>query len=488
MLFNSFSFLAFFAILVVAYYAIPHRFRWVLLAAASIFFYATFNLNYVVLLLASALIAYGVGIAIGAAQQPGRKRAFLLLGVVVALVPLFVFKYFDFFAGSFDSMLQNAGASFSTRLGLLLPAGLSFYTFSCVSYLFDVYRAKLQPERHLGRFTLYVSFFPKLLAGPIERATTFLPQLLRPIHFNPANVTLGLQLMAWGLFKKVVIADRLATFVDSAYLHPAFTSPVALVIATYFFAFQIYCDFSGYSDIAIGAAQVLGFNLMENFRRPYLATSVPEFWGKNRWHISLSKWFRDYMYIPLGGSQVSKPRFYLNQMAVFVVSGLWHGANWTFVIWGGLNGFYQIVHLVAAEVRSKFSPIAQVPGAKRIRLPAALGSLLGGLVTFHLVLISWVFFRAASVSDAVEILQRVAIALPRIPALLPSYSFTGEVILSLALIAVLVLIEVLDEKRPLWDRLRTQPRVVRWGFYYAILICLVVIGKWGLKQFVYMQF
>lgn len=484
MLFNSFAFLGCFAVLVIIYYAIPHRFRWILLVVASLYFYATFSVNYVLLLLASALVAYVLGVAIGASPQPGRKRALLVLGVFASLAPLCLFKYFDFFAGSLDSVLQNAFAdgsvSFNSRLALLLPAGLSFYTFSCISYLVDVYRAKLQPERHLGRFTLYVSFFPKLLAGPIERATTFLPQLLAPVRFSPENVTVGLQLVLWGLFKKVVIADRLAAFVNSTYLHPSFASPVALVIATYFFAFQIYCDFSGYSDIAIGAARILGFNLMDNFRRPYLATSAPEFWGKNRWHISLSNWFRDYMYIPMGGSKVSKSRVYFNQMAVFVVSGLWHGANWTFVIWGALNGFYQVATLLTAGIRAK---LAQV-----IHMPAILGSLLGAFVTFHLVLISWVFFRASTVSDAFDILGRVASAIPRLPALISSYSFTGELVLSFVLIAALLVIEVLDERRPLWERLRVQPRVVRWGFYYALLICLVVIGKWGLNQFVYMQF
>ncbi len=484
MLFNSFSFLAFFVILAVVYYAMPHRFRWVLLVVASLYFYATFNLNYVLLLLASALVAYVVGVGIGASQPSGRKKALLLLGVLASLAPLFIFKYFDFFAQSFDDLLRNSfmasGDSFSIRLGLLLPAGLSFFTFSCVSYLFDVYQGKLQPERHLGRFTLYVSFFPKLLAGPIERATTFLPQLLRPIRFKPENVTLGAQLMLWGLFKKVVIADRLGTFVDSAYLHPAFTSPVALVIGTYFFAFQIYCDFSGYSDIAIGAAQILGFNLMENFRRPYLATSTPEFWGRRRWHISLMNWFRDYMYIPMGGNQVSKPRYYFNQMAVFVVSGLWHGANWTFVIWGALNGVYQVVTLLTAGIRKKV--------AQTLRVPTTLGSLVSGLVTFHLITLAWVFFRAASVSDAFGILSRIASSLPRMPSLFASYPFSGEVLLSFALIVALLVIEILDEKRALWERLPAQPRLVRWGFYYALLICLVVIGQWGLKQFIYMQF
>jgi alginate O-acetyltransferase complex protein AlgI len=211
-----------------------------------------------------------------------------------------------------------------------------------------------------------------------------------------------------------------------------------------------------------------------------LATSAPEFWGKNRWHISLSNWFRDYMYIPMGGSKVSRPRFYFNQMAVFVVSGLWHGANWTFVIWGALNGLYQVVTVLTAGIRAK---VGQV-----IRIPAALGSVLGAFVTFHLVLIAWVFFRAKTVADAMDILTRVASALPRLPALMASYPFTGELALSLALIVALLVIEILDERRPLTERLRDKPRVVRWGYYYALLVCLVVIGKWGLSQFVYMQF
>lgn len=477
MLFNSFFFLVFFFVLVIIYYVIPHRFRWVLLVAASLYFYAAFNLGYVLLLLGSALVAYLAGLAIGASQAKGRRRFILALGIVASLTPLFVFKYFDFFAGSLDELLQS---SVSPKLGLLLPAGLSFYTFSCVSYLFDVYRNRLAPERHIGRFTLYVSFFPKLLAGPIERATAFLPQLLRPVQFSPEGVTLGLQLMLGGLFKKVVIADRLAAFVDTTYKHPDFTSPMALVIATYFFAFQIYCDFSGYSDIAIGAARILGLNLMENFRRPYLSTSAPEFWGKNRWHISLTNWFRDYMYIPMGGSKVSKPRFYLNQMAVFLVSGLWHGANWTFVIWGGLNGLYQILTLITAGIREKVG--------KTVRLPAVIGSLLSGLVTFHLVTIAWVFFRADSISDAFTILSRVAESILQLPTLLVTYAYTEDLFLSVALIGVLLVVEMLDEKRGLWERLRSQPVYVRWAVYYALVFSLIIIGKWGLKQFVYMQF
>jgi len=488
MLFNSFSFLAFFTVVVVAYYLIPHRFRWLLLVIASLVFYSIFKVSFVLLLLGVALVGYLVGQAMGTAQAVGRRRALLAVGVIAALAPLFVFKYFDFFAESINALLEGmrpeSASSLSAflvpKLGLLLPAGLSFFTFSCVSYLVDVYRGKLPPEKHLGRFVLYIAFFPKLLAGPIERATTFLPQLLRPVRFTPEGVTLGLQLILWGLFKKVVIADRLATFVDNAYQTPGFASPVALVIATYFYAFQIYCDFSGYSDIAIGAALVLGLKLMENFRRPYFARSVPEFWSNNRWHISLNTWFRDYLYIPLGGSRVSSLRFYFNILAVYMVSGLWHGAAWTFVIWGGLNGFFHLVSMGVAGLKQKVAP--------GLRLPRPVGAILGILVTFHLILVTWVFFRASSLSDAITVLSSIAASVPELPTLFKAYPITGEVYLSLALIGVLLLIEALDEWRAFWEKLVTRPVYVRWAFYYALLICLVVIGQWGQKQFVYMQF
>jgi len=484
MLFNSFSFLAFFTVVVVIYYVIPHKFRWVLLLAASLYFYSTFDVNYILLLLGCALVVYLVGLAIGALQGQNTRKAVLAVGVVASLGPLFVFKYFDFFAGSLDALLQNVrpadAAPLLPRLGLLLPAGLSFYAFSCLSYLVDVYRGRLEPERHVGRFVLYISFFPKLLAGPIERATSFLPQLRSAVRFSPEGVTLGLQMILWGLFKKVVIADRLAAFVDSAYQIPEFTSPVKLLLAAYFYAFQIYCDFSGYSDIAIGAARVLGFDLMENFRRPYFSKSPVEFWSRNRWHISLNKWFKDYMYIPMGGSRVSKPRYYFNQMAVFLVSGLWHGANWTFVIWGGLNGLYQVLALLTRGVRAK--------AAKVIRIPPAVGAILGGLLTFHLILISWVFFRAASVSDAFTVFSRIAGSASKLPMMFKTFPYTGEIYLSLGLIALLLVVEALDEWRSFWERLRTWPVYVRWPVYYALLFSLLVIGKWNLTQFVYMQF
>ena len=483
MLFNSFSFLAFFAVLAVVYYAMPHRFRWPLLLVASLYFYAAFSPRYLLLLIGITLIAYLDGLAMGASAGRRPRRLILAAGVVLVVGALIVFKYYDFVGGTLEAWLVNLGLASAApvfpRLGLVVAVGLSFYTFSCVSYLADVHAARLPPERHLGHFALYVSFFSKLLAGPIERAQPFLAQIRRPVAFSAAGVALGLQLMLWGLFKKAVIADRLAAFVDAAYAQPAFSSPADLVLATYFFAFQLYCDFSGYSDMAIGAAKVLGVDVMENFHRPYFSTSVPEFWSR-RWHLSLATWFRDYMYIPMGGSRRSRLRQYANVMAVFLVSGLWHGANWTFVVWGGVNGLYQVFSLMTRRVRE------QLAGA--VTMPPAVRAVLRGLLTFHLILVTWVFFRAASLSDATTVLSRVVSSLASLPSSLQVRVASGDIVLSLGLIAVLVGVEALDERRSVWERLAARPLHLRWAVYYAVLVCLIVLGTWNLRQFVYMQF
>lgn len=483
MLFNSFAFLAFFALVSLVYYALPHRRRWPLLLAASLSFYAAFQPSYVILLLGVTAAAYGGGRAIDASTDPRKRRMVLVASGTAVLGALVVFKYFDFFGRTVDALLLSLGlashAPVFPRLGLVVAAGLSFYTFSSVSYLADVHAGRLAAERHFGRFALYVAFFPKLLAGPLERPGSFLSQLSRPAAFNAAGVTLGLQWMLWGLFKKVVIADRLAGLVDDVYAQAAFAAPADLVLATYFFAFQLYCDFSGYSDIAIGAARVLGLDLMENFRRPYLSTSVPEFWAK-RWHLSLAAWFRDYLYIPMGGSRVSRLRHYVNVMAVFLVSGLWHGANWTFVVWGGLNGLYQVASLMTSRYRELIRGW--------VRLPPALGGAIRGLLTFHLILVTWVFFRAESLSDATTILSRVARSLTDLPRLLQVRLLNGEILLSLVLIVVLLGVEACDERQPLWERLAAGPVSVRWAVYYALLVSVIVLGVWNLQQFVYMQF
>jgi D-alanyl-lipoteichoic acid acyltransferase DltB (MBOAT superfamily) len=467
MLFNSFWFLAFFAVLVPTYYLTPHRYRWLLLVAASLFFYATFRVEYLGLLFAVSAVAYGAGLLIGKAAEDVRLKADATRADAARRRTVLGTSI-----GAIIGVL--AIAKLVPQAGLAGAAGLSFYALSAVSYLVDVYRGELTPERHFGRLLLYLAFFPKLLAGPIERARPFLEQLATPVAFSGSRVVSGLQLVLWGLFKKVVIADRLAAIVDAAYRQPTFAPPADLVIATYFFAFQLYCDFSGYSDVAIGTARVLGVDLMENFRRPYLSSSVAEFWSR-RWHLSLAGWFRDYVYIPLGGSRTSRVRHALNLMAVFLLSGAWHGANWTFVIWGGLNGLYVV------------ATTALWHGTSDVK-PSLAARTLGAIGTFHAVLITWVFFRAASLADAATIFERTAAAVPQLPRLLWVRLQDPNLLLAVAAILVLVGVEIVDERGPMWERLRARPLVLRWAVYYALLAALAVLGTWNLRQFVYMQF
>jgi D-alanyl-lipoteichoic acid acyltransferase DltB (MBOAT superfamily) len=455
MLFNSASFLAAFAAFTVLYYAAPHRVRWPLLVAASVAFYATLGVRYLPLMVAVTLVAYAGGLAIDRARAASRRMGVLALAVAAIVGILGALKY-----------VEAPGA----------PAGLSFYTFSCISYLADVYARRIQAERHAGYFATYVSFFPKLLAGPIERARPFLSQLRLPVAFSHSGVTEGLQRFLWGLFKKVVIADRLALLVDAAYGQASLASPADLLMATYFFAFQLYCDFSGYSDMAIGAAKILGFDLMENFRRPYLSATTGEFWSR-RWHVSLTTWFRDYVYIPLGGNRVSRLRWGLNVMIVFLLSGVWHGAAWTFVIWGGLNGLFV---LVSSVLTSRRSAARGQPGRARLALRR--------FATFHLILVTWVFFRAATLADAMTIFERVAASAARLPALVLPRLSAPDVLVALALIVLLMAVEWLDETRSMWERLAARPPFVRWAAYYALAAGLIVLGVWNVQRFVYMQF
>lgn len=483
MLLNSLAFLGFFAAAVVAYYVTPRRFRWVFLLVASYYFYSTYDPRYLILLAAMTGVAYAGALAVERLGASPWRRAVLGSAIVLELAALVAFKYFDFLMGSLEPTLSGLGvvsdAIALPRLEFLLPVGLSFYSFSCVSYLVDVHRGVLPAERHLGLLAVYVSFFPKLVAGPIERAEPFLRQLAAGRSFHASNISAGAQIMLWGLFKKVVIADRLATMVDPAFSSPAFQSPATLVVAIYFYAFQIYCDFSGYSDMAIGAARIMGFRLGDNFARPYLSRNPAEFWS-SRWHISLARWFKDYMYIPMGGSRVSKPRWYFNQMAVFMVSGLWHGANWTFVVWGALNGIYQIGFVMSKGLRSWFGrPLKRLDGVVHVA---------SVLLTFHLIAISWVFFRADTVSQAWTVLTRVATSLGEVPGGLARYDWTSEALLAIGSIVVLIVVEVFDERHPLRRRLARQPTVVRWGAYYALVFSLIALGVWNMNEFVYMQF
>jgi len=334
MLFNSLEFIIFFPIVVGLYFIISPRFRWILLLAASYYFYMCWNYKYILLILFSTVVDYFAAIAMSRTSQKKFKKVFLVASLFSNLGLLFFFKYFNFFSGSINAVLDQFNVFYNVPYyDYLLPVGISFYTFQTLSYTIDVYKGKQKPEYHFGKFALFVSFFPQLVAGPIERSVNLLPQFSQTFKFEYARIRDGIILMTWGMFKKVVIADRLSEYVNEVFNNPESYDGFHNILATLFFSFQIYCDFSGYSDVAIGAALVMGYHLMKNFNRPYLAKSIGEFWS--RWHISLSTWFRDYVYIPLGGNRVNISRLLFNLYITFLISGLWHGANWTFAIWGG---------------------------------------------------------------------------------------------------------------------------------------------------------
>ncbi len=481
MLFNSLQFLIFFPLVVAAYFLLPYRFRWMLLLGASYYFYMCWKPEYALLLMLSTVIDYYTGIQMGKAASRRQRKFYLGLSLSSNLGILLLFKYFNFLNASARAAFDHINVFYNVPMfELLLPVGISFYTFQTLSYSIDVYRGSIEPEKHLGMFALYVTFFPQLVAGPIERSTNLLPQFYRQHNVDRHRIIDGLKIMLWGFFKKIVIADRLAVYVNQAYNHPADASGINLLIATYFFALQIYCDFSGYSDIAIGAAKVMGFDLMENFRQPYLSKSIAEFW--QRWHISLSTWFKDYLYIPLGGNRVAKWRWCGNLFLVFLVSGLWHGANWTFVIWGALHGFYLVFAILTNNGRGKLLQ------ALRLHRLKGLVQVSRIMLTFHLVLFAWIFFRANNLADAFLIIEKIFHAL--IGALrlgaLPSVSLieTRDLLLLLGL-AILM---------SFYERWRWSLGVLLKNRYAGIAFASLlfwVIWVWGAfndQQFIYFQF
>ena len=487
MLFSSLSFALFFLLITCAYFAFPHRFRWGLLLGGSYFFYACAGAKFLFWMIASTLVTYGAGLWMGKAGDRSRRKGVLLLSLAFNMGLLFVFKYVNFFTDSLGMVLSSLESSFRfSGFKLLLPVGISFYTFKNLSYTIDVYRGSLPPEKHLGLFALYVSFFPQVLAGPIERAGRLLPQFHEGHSFDYGRVTRGLKLMVWGLFQKMVIADNLAVWVDRVYGNPAQYPGIPLVVATFFFAFQIYCDFSGYSDIAIGGAEVMGFKTMDNFRRPYLATSISEFW--RRWHISLSTWFRDYLYIPLGGNRVAIPRWYMNLLIVFLVCGLWHGASWTFVVWGGIHGLYLIFSLMTQSLRDRVCLRVGVDRWPNLKKAFRV------LVTFFLVCLAWVFFRSNSLSEALSILSQGWVAWKDVflwnvwerPPFGGPLRF--EFLVGSASIVLLIFVHVVQERFSWIEILSRRPGWVRWPIYYAGVLAILLLGNFGTKQFLYFQF
>lgn len=510
MLFNSLEFLVFFPVVVSLYLLIKQSQRWVLLLVASYYFYMAWKPEYILLIVASTVIDYFCGLKMGALEEKKARRPYLYLSLISNLGILFTFKYFNFFNGSLQDLAGVLDWSYTgPAMQLLLPMGISFYTFQTMSYSVDIYQGKLKPEKHFGIFALFVTFFPQLVAGPIERASNLLPQFHRKFTFDRARTTSGFQLMAWGMFKKVVVADRLALLVNAVYNQPTEFEGFSLFLATLFFAFQIYCDFSGYSDIAIGAARILGFDLMKNFDTPYGSRTVSEFW--RRWHISLSTWFKDYVYIPLGGNRTVKWRWYYNLMITFLVSGLWHGANWTFVIWGGLHGLYLIAALWTAKWRHSLNE----------RLGLSLESrpmkILDVATTFVLVCLAWVFFRANTVSDSFYIITGIFggeladiqqffyqfyLALPGVNLNeqiglssmieLTSGATLGmsyfDFVLACSSILIVVFTEHFHRAYNLRTLLQRMPLAVRWSVYYGLIYLILGFRSFSTSEFIYFQF
>jgi D-alanyl-lipoteichoic acid acyltransferase DltB (MBOAT superfamily) len=403
MLFNTIDFAIFLPIVYILYWLLAKKQLWVqnmLLLVASYFFYACWDYRFLALLIFSTLLDYFTGIKINDAKNRSGKRIWLSISVVVNLGFLGVFKYYNFFAESFAEALSHFGmhASFTT-INVILPVGISFYTFHGLSYVFDIYNSKIKPTRNFVDYSVFVSFFPLLVAGPIERATHLLPQIKQPRHFDYAKTVDGLRQILWGLFKKIVIADNCAGYVNQVFENSSGYSGSTLAIAVLLFAFQIYCDFSGYSDIALGAARLFGIELLRNFAFPYFSRDIAEFW--RRWHISLSSWFRDYVYIPLGGSKGGAWMRVRNTFIIFLLSGFWHGANWTFIVWGGLNALYFLPLMLTNKNRINLSIVAQGK-----YFPTAM-EFMNMSITFGLTLLAWVFFRADSLSQAFSYLNEI---------------------------------------------------------------------------------
>jgi len=480
MLFNSIIFLIFFPIVTLIYFLLPHKFRWAWLLLVSIFFYMTFIPVYILILALLIVIDYSAGIFIE--KSSGNKRTlFLLLSILSTCMVLVIFKYFNFLNMNIEALANFLDWNYSPKiLGILLPIGLSFHTFQSLSYVIEVYRKKQKAERNFGIYSLYVMFYPQLVAGPIERPYNMLHQFYEKHKFESKRVSEGLLLMLWGFFKKVVIADRLAILVDVVYNNPSNYSGFPLILATVFFAFQIYCDFSGYSDIAIGAARVMGFSLMTNFRRPYYSKSIGEFW--RRWHISLSTWFRDYVYIPIGGSRVSVPRWYFNLFIVFLVSGLWHGASWTFVLWGALHGIYMIFSVMTSQIRKKFVKLT------KLNLFPKIHSFFQILITFILVCLGWVFFRAENLDDVYYILTHFfsdfSFNILNIPLGLDIY----DLIIAFFSILIMEFVQIIQEHKGIGKFLSARPSWFRWSLYLALILWILLFGVFINKEFIYFQF
>lgn len=485
MTFNSWEFLLFYPVVLLLYFVLPKKAKWPMLLVASYFFYMCYQAELVFLIFGTTLVSWVMSNIIEKTDKPKYKKLALAATLVTSLGVLFFYKYFDFLAGTvFDiaALFGNKGDAFA--LNLMLPVGISFYTFQTLSYVIDVYRGEVETEKNFFFYALFVSFFPQLVAGPIERPDNLIPQLKEAHNWSNPDAVAGLKILLLGFFKKICVADLVSGFVNTVYNNPAESSALGVIIATLLFAVQIYCDFAGYTDIAIGCARIMGIRLMKNFDHPYSATSIKEFWS--RWHISLSTWFRDYLYIPLGGNRVSYGRHLANLFIVFLVSGLWHGAAWTFVIWGALHGIYQIIGKLT--IKSRNSLIDKLGFSEKSK-----GVLiLRRVITFILVDAAWLMFRANSIADAGILIKKLFVGWNvSVSETFSSMGLTLEMIL--LTVFSLILLVLLDRMITYEGEGDTSYAVVKNGAFiyvvWAIVICwCLLLSKDMISTFIYFQF
>ena len=491
MLFNSYQFMIFFPLIFILYLIVPRKIRYILLLVASYYFYMSWNPKYIVLILTSTIVTWIAGICI---EKTEHKKLAVIISFVINLSILFVFKYFNFAIDSLSVIMSKLHmGTINNRFDIILPVGISFYTFQALGYTIDVYRSNVKAEKNFFRYALFVSFFPQLVAGPIERSGNLLTQLnnvenIKIWDFN--RIRSGAFMMLWGFFLKLMIADRLAVLVDNIFGKYFVYGSYVLILGAIAFSLQIYCDFASYSTIAIGAAQVMGFTLMENFDTPYFAMSIKEFW--RRWHVSLSSWFRDYLYIPLGGNRKGKVRKYINIMITFLVSGLWHGANWTYVFWGGLHGIYQIIGELILPLKKKIVDIF------KIDINAFSHSFIKIICTFILTTFAWIFFRADSILESFAYIGRMCTK-PDPWVFFDSSLFklglnqTEMFILSASLI-LLIIVSLVQYIRKLRfnDFMMLQNGWFQFAVFYLMVTIILVFGEYGswndANAFIYFQF
>jgi len=472
MLFNSYHYLLFFPVVSLIYFLLPrvnYRILWLLVA--SYFFYMCWNPIFITLIVISTLTDYFIGIKIDGAKSQNQKQRFLYLSLFINLGIFFYFKYYNFIRENLQVLFDQFSSWQIPEHSWILPVGISFYTFQTLSYTIDVYRGEKSVERNFPLFALYVSFFPQLVAGPIERSTNLIPQLKEKHVFNYNRIKYGLLLILIGLFKKIVIADRFAIYVDQIFNNPADYTGLAVILGIVFFSFQIYCDFSGYTDIAIGSAAVLGYKLMDNFKGPYLSRSIREFWS--RWHISLSSWFRDYVYIPLGGNRDGKYKLYRNLLLVFLITGIWHGANWTFILWGLFHGFFLIIE------RFKWGNIGHI-------IPSGIKVMY----SFIVVTVAWILFRADNMNAAYSLFKSgLNYSGEQSVYIFKSAIQNIEVNISLFLLVIIMIIHFIEYKNDLAKSIFKQHIILRWTIYIVLILSIPMLGQYGeYKPFIYFQF